>query len=117
MELTYRLQDGIYIFDLKGNIISDNVGVIRSYIDLLLEEKTFSGILLNLKYVKMIDSSGVGFLIRLCKENPQKFAICNLSPEHENLFQMTHLDKFIPMYLGEEGALGSTFWNSGESND
>jgi len=116
MKLTYRLQNGIYIFDLEGNIISDNVDITRSYILLLLEGKTFSGILLNLHHVKMIDSSGVGLITSLFKGHPNKFALCHLTLDHQTLFQMTNLDKVIPIFLSEKGALGSTLWRVGESN-
>jgi anti-anti-sigma factor len=67
-------------------------------------------ILLNLKYVDFIDSSGLGLIVALVKHARQKggeLLICNLSAQARSLFELTKLHLVFSIHATEEAALAA----------
>lgn len=65
MEISTRKQNGVQVVRLKGALrLGDAVDSFRNTIVALLEEGDYN-IVLNLAEVPMVDSSGIGELIRL----------------------------------------------------
>lgn len=67
-------------------------------------------LLLNLSEVDFIDSSGLGALISILKcvaNNKGKIVFCEVQTPVQNLFNLTRLNRIIPLYLNEKEAIKS----------
>ncbi len=105
MELTHFKQNNIYVVTLTGSLTNTTADVCNKYLDPVLKEmknsKTANGLILDLKGVDILDSSGIGLIcgkfVRLKKQG-KKMALCSLNETVRQAFVLTDLDKTIPVY-------------------
>jgi len=67
-------------------------------------------IIINLKDLDFIDSSGIGILIntaKLIRSKNGEFVMCNSSPDIKNVFKIINLQNFIKVYNTEHEAIDS----------
>jgi anti-sigma B factor antagonist len=110
MKVTVRHRDGVSILDLKGKI---TIGVgdvaLRDAVTGALDAGA-TNILLNLKGVTTIDSSGVGELVSsytTVTNRGAKLKVVNLPPKVSDILQITQLVTVFDVYEDEDEAVSS----------
>ena len=102
-----NVKNNIFLIYFTENINKNNLNNIKENLE---KEKidNYNNILINLKDVNYIDSTGLNFLLALTKNIRQKngeIKICYLNDYLKNLFQLTKLLEYFKIYDKEEQAL------------
>jgi len=110
MKISFRDRGDVTILDLKGKIlIGDDLKDLRREIDRLVERNRRK-VLLNFAQVPMIDSSGLGEVVRtyttITREGGQ-IKIVNLTHKVKDLMVVTKLVTVFEIYDDEEEAIKS----------
>ncbi len=113
MRVKHAIQDAgdVVVVDLSGNISPGNTLADRHLLHDLVGEQLQAGhrkVLLSLREVHYMDSSGLGDLIaalRLAQSQRADLRVCNLTERVANLLSRTQLDSVIRCYGDEGGAL------------
>jgi anti-sigma B factor antagonist len=110
MKVTVRHREGVSILDLKGKI---TIGVgdvaMREAVTGALDAGS-TNILLNLKGVTTIDSSGVGELVSsytTVTNRGAKLKVVNIPPKVSDILQITQLVTVFDVYEDEDEAIAS----------
>ncbi len=110
MKVTVRHREGVSILDLKGKI---TIGVgdvaMREAVTGALDAGS-TNILLNLKNVTTIDSSGVGELVSsytTVTNRKAKLKVVNIPPKVSDILQITQLVTVFDVYDDEDEAVAS----------
>ncbi len=101
-----RQNGNFAVIDLTGDFSSGAEESLRLAFDEALHSGK-EGIFLNFTYIGTFNSYGIAMLIRLlirAKTLPQRFAAYGLSNHYHNLFRITRLTDFIPIYADEKQA-------------
>ncbi len=109
MEIDVREVDKVVILDINGEIDLYNAPEIKSKITELMESGK-SDIIINLKKVSYIDSSGIGVLISSLsnlKKAGGSLKIINVFASVRKVFELTKLTSFFDIYDSEEEAMKS----------
>jgi len=115
MKLSHRLINSVCVLFLEGKFKEGQVQIVKTYLHSRLEFDAMPCLLINLKNVSEIDSSGMGLVVSVFKSFQQRqatLALCHLSPKNQTIFKLTQLDKFIQVYPTEEEALHALQDNS-----
>lgn len=110
MIFSNRIENGICVISVEGNIALDGVNEAKTYLRPHMENQELKGILINFEKVNFIDSSGIGLIVSVFKAMQQregKFALSNLSKKNEEIFTITRLNKILDIYSTESEALAS----------
>jgi anti-sigma B factor antagonist len=103
-----RQAEGVTIVDLAGKIkIGEGTEKLREIVKKLLNEGR-KQILLNLSQVDLVDSAGVGELVRsltTVRKNGGQMKLTNLSQRVQELLETTHLDRVFDIHKDETGAI------------
>lgn len=97
----------VCLLELKGEIDLYSKDLIRQFMDKILETGV-KKICILMKEVKYIDSSGLGFFLKLhmdVKEGPGYIRIISPSGEVTNLLELTKLNKIILKFSNLKAAL------------
>ena len=95
------------VIDLSGDIDGNAEQGLR---DLYHEAVAASPatVVLNFEAVSYINSTGIALIVGLLAEARkahQAVMACGLSPHYQEIFQVTRLSDFMPMYSDEDAAL------------
>jgi anti-sigma B factor antagonist len=107
VEISSRENGEIVIVDISGDIDLYNAPEVIGMVDKLIEIKKFN-IIINLKDVPYIDSSGIGALILSSlhlKEYQMGLKIINVFASVKKVFELTNLTSFFDIYESEEEAI------------
>jgi anti-sigma B factor antagonist len=107
MEINIREKGGIRIVDIKGEVDLYNSPAIRTHFDSLLKGKA-RAILVNLKEVSYIDSSGLATFIELLQKMSRyggKLGLMGLSQAIRNVFEVARLDGVFSIFDSETSAI------------
>lgn len=100
----------VTILDLDGQLVAgDEAASFRDLIDVFIEESRI-WILLNLKSVRMIDSSGLGVLVSAhlaIRKAEGAIKLVNASQRHINLLVLSKLTTVFPNFEDEDQAIES----------
>ena len=119
MQIVARPSEGWVIFDLSGDIDLAHSPTMRKVLLLEIKEKRTAKVLLNLKNVRYIDSSGIASLVEGLKASRDqgsrlilynqgsRLILYNLSPAVREVMQLSRLQKIFEIYDDEEQALSS----------
>ena len=110
MICSHRIQDGICLVSIEGNIALDGVNEAKTYLKPHLESSAVKGLVINFEKVNFIDSSGIGLIVSIFKAMQQKggkFALTNLSKKNEEIFSITRLNKILDIFPSESEALSA----------
>jgi anti-sigma B factor antagonist len=110
VEISVRRLDKITIFDVTGHIDLANSPEIRKTVLKELREMKTPRVIMNLKGVKYIDSSGVASLVeglKASRDMKARFILFGLSPSAREVLQLSRLLKVFEVYEDEEQALTS----------
>jgi anti-sigma B factor antagonist len=109
MQISKVKQQDMIIFNVKGDIDINSSPEVRKVFEELTNAKE-KKLLLNLKDVEYVDSSGLATLVEVLKRSKVyggKLKICNLSGKVRGLFEITKLDKLFDIYDTEEKAVAA----------
>ena len=107
MDISSRAKGEVYILDISGEIDLYNAPEIKDIVNKLIEQKKYN-VIINLKEVTYIDSSGIGALISSLS-NLKKYQgglkIINVFASVKKVFELTKLTSFFEIYDSEEEAV------------
>jgi anti-sigma B factor antagonist len=110
MNFSVTDKEGIIILSLKGKIMGGPEATeINDKINQLLDEKKLK-IVIDLKNVEWMNSSGIGILINtntLLRNNNGALRLINISDKIKNLLKITKLDTVFKTYDTYEQAVDS----------
>ena len=110
MEILVRRLEKVTIFDVTGHIDLANSPEIRKTLLKELREMKTPRVIMNLKGVKYIDSSGVASLVeglKASRDLGSRFILFGLSGSAREVLQLSRLLKVFEVYDDEEQALTS----------
>jgi anti-sigma B factor antagonist len=110
LQIVARRLEGVTIFDITGDIDLANSPAVRKALLVEMKEKRMPRVILNLKAVRYIDSSGVASLVEGLKASRDlalRFALVGLSQSAREVLQLSRLLKLFEVYDTEEQALNS----------
>ncbi len=108
MQIATRQAGESTIVDVVGDIDLYNSPEVRKVLLGLLKEKRVPRVVVNLKSVKYIDSSGVASLVeglKVSRDLRSRFILFGLSPAAREVLELTRLIKVFEVYDNEEEAL------------
>lgn len=109
MQIKLEEKSGISIFRIVGDIDINTSPEVKKSFDKTVSEKN-NKIIINLKDVSYVDSSGLATLVEILK-NLRAYGgtlkLTNLSDKVRGLFEITKLDKLFDISIDEENALKS----------
>jgi anti-sigma B factor antagonist len=112
-----KKKDYVYVVELKGSLDTETAPLLQEELNEIIDEKT-KAVLIDMKGVTYISSSGIGVIIGVKKKLKQKqanFAMIDLQPQIEKVFNamkilpivdifdnMPEADKYIDQIIKEE---------------
>jgi len=109
MHIDVSRKNGVSVFAITGDIdIESSPDVKRSFDKAITAEN--NNIVINLKAVGYVDSSGLATLVEVLKNVQSKggkLKLANLSAKVKGLFEITRLDKLFDISDNEEDAVSS----------
>lgn len=112
MNVAHREVEGIEILDLRGRLTAGTEsGTLSKAITRLVSEGK-SNLILNLKHVDFLDSSGLGMLVVCFAAIQQQGGILkltNVSRRHMELLILTKLTAVLELFDNERDAVNSFF--------
>lgn len=109
MEIAKRQIGDVAVIDLTGEIDIYNAGQLRSALQELISQKQYR-VVLNMKRVSYMDSTGIGVLLTSLnplKQNQGDLKLANAAESIQKVFKLTNLIKFFHLLDSEEAAIGS----------
>jgi anti-sigma B factor antagonist len=108
IQISTRQLEGATILDLIGEITLFNSPEIRKAVLTLLREQRIPHLILNMRGVPYVDSSGVASLVealKVAREIKSRLALYGLSKSAKTVLELTHLLKVFEVHQTEEEAL------------
>lgn len=112
-----KKKDYVYVVELKGSLDTETSPLLQEELNEIIDEKT-KAVLIDMKGVTYISSSGIGVIIGVKKKLKQKqanFAMIDLQPQIEKVFNamkilpivdifdnMPEADQYIDQIIKEE---------------
>lgn len=109
MQINCDQKDGISIFRVVGDIDINSSPEVKKSFDAALNKEQ-EKVVINLKEVNYIDSSGLATLVEVLKNlrsKSGKLKLTNLSDKVRGLFEITKLDKLFDIKAEEDEAVNS----------
>ena len=112
MNIHQYINNNIYVVEAKEDLIGQDAIDFNQHLKPLMEEieksNTIVGLILDLKGVTAIDSSGIGAIagkvVRM-KKMQKRFGLCHVSSNLKNVFSSFSLDKTMTFYATLNEAL------------
>ena len=108
MKVVHRIENQTVILSLYGNFAADGVGVVKHLLDSLLTGDQIKTVILNLDDVTILDSDGIGLLVRTHKTLLQRgsgLVLCEVSPKYMDILSISGISKVLRVYETEKEAL------------
>ncbi|MDN8587874.1 anti-sigma F factor antagonist [Paenibacillus sp. 11B] len=99
---------GILIVRLSGELDHHTADMIRMQMDEAIQRRQCEHLVLSLKDLQFMDSSGLGVILgryKLIKNKGGKMVVCDVNPPVYRLLEMSGLFKIMPIYENEGTAL------------
>lgn len=109
MQINQEEKNGISIFRMSGDIDINTSPDLKKSFDVAVGAKK-GKIVINLKEVSYVDSSGLATLVEILKNMRTyggQLKLANLSDKVRGLFEITKLDKLFDIFTDEDSAVGS----------
>lgn len=109
MQINQEEKNGISIFRMSGDIDINTSPDLKKSFDVAVGAKK-GKIVINLKEVSYVDSSGLATLVEILKNMRTyggQLKLANLSDKVRGLFEITKLDKLFDIFADEDSAVGS----------
>lgn len=108
MRLSTNIVKGYLIVTFEGELDHHTSEEARTKIDSLYYDNNLLNMVLDLRKLNFMDSSGIGLIMgryKNCKERQGNISIVNTSPSIERILRMSGLLKIINMYTNIEEAI------------
>ncbi|MFE6076133.1 anti-sigma F factor antagonist [Paenibacillus sp. NPDC057886] len=99
---------GILIVRLSGELDHHTADMVRMQMDEAIQRRQCEHLILSLKDLQFMDSSGLGVILgryKLIKNKGGKMVVCDVNPPVYRLLEMSGLFKIMPIYENEGTAL------------
>lgn len=109
MEIEQSTQGDVTVFRLVGELELSSCREVDTELRTKLGEQP-SKVVIDLKDTKYVDSSGLGILVSLYSHIRKKggqMAMCNANRSVRRLFDLTNVQKFLPLYDSQDEAVAS----------
>ena len=110
MQIEHQEKEGIHIFQLEGNLTLNGVKIAKQTIRPIVDDESTQSVVLDFTKVKLIDSSGIGFLVssfNRLKGRKAKMVLFGLNDVILDIFKSTRLDSIFTIVASEEEAINS----------
>jgi anti-sigma B factor antagonist len=110
VQIAPRQASGSVIFDISGDIDLANSPAMRKVLLGEIREKRTPKVLLNLKNVRYIDSSGIASLVeglKASRDSGGRLILFGLSSSVREVMELSRLQKIFEIYDSEEQAIAS----------
>jgi len=110
VQISTRRRDTATIFDVSGDIDFANSPEVRQAVLCEIRESRMARVIVNLRQVRYIDSSGVASLIeglKASRDLGSRFILIGLSTSAREVLQLSRLIKVFEIYDNEEQALAA----------
>ena len=110
MQISTRQSGNATIVDVQGDIDLYNSPEVRKALLEALREKRAQRVVVNLKAVRYIDSSGVASLVeglKVSRELGSRFILFGLSPAAREVLELSRLIRVFEVFENENEALAS----------
>ena len=110
MQISARRHDTTTIFDVSGDIDFVNSPEMRRSVLREIRENHTARVIVNLRQVRYIDSSGVASLIeglKASRDLGSRFILIGLSTSAREVLELSRLIKVFEIYDNEEQALAA----------
>lgn len=107
MQIKQAEKSGVLVCYMSGEIDINTAPEVKKSFDKLINDKK-EKLVINLKDVSYVDSSGLATLVEILKglrSYGGKLKLCNLSTKVKNLFEITKLEKLFDIAQDEEEAV------------
>ena len=104
MEINVRDLGRHKILEVQGDVDLYNVGELKQSIFKLLDTDDVKSLIIDMKGISYMDSSGIGALVagqKKVKNKSGKFALLNIRDEVLNILKLATLDQFFTIYESE----------------
>jgi len=101
LRITSRKKKGILVVSLEGELDHHTAEQVREYIDKKLEDPTIKNIIMDIKGLNFMDSSGIGVLIgryKIISKRGGKVGLVNINSHIDRIFQMSGIYKIVRVY-------------------
>ena len=119
MNISTRQSGQATILELVGDITLYSTPDVRKAMIALLKEKRVPWLLVNLKGVRYIDSSGVASLVeglKVSRDTQAKFGLYGLTKTAREVLELTRLLRVFEVFNTEDEALGQAKPETGKTN-
>jgi len=109
LSFTPRNENGAIVLTLVGELDVYTLAKLKEAVGLLLE-KPLRGVILDLSQVAYVDSSAIGFFIKVVNQTRGKmlrFCLAAPSFEVKRIFELTHVNRVLTIYDSVDLALGA----------
>lgn len=106
----FEVKEDVLIVRLSGELDHHEAEKLRSKWQNILYENPVKHVIVNLKQVTFMDSSGIGVILGRYKEVVQlggKMIVCSVTPSIKRLFEMSGLFKIVHLEESEQFALST----------
>lgn len=110
MRISARRQGKTAIFDVSGDIDFANSPVVRDLVLHEIRESHTPRVVVNLRQVRYMDSSGVASLVeglKASRDLGSRFILVGLTTSTREVLQLSRLIKVFEVYDNEEQAMAS----------
>lgn len=108
MKVIRQIRDEVGIISFEGHVTKKALFEHTEYLNPLLGDRSLKGVILNFGEVQLIDSSGIGWIIKIfnsCLRRNQFLSICHVNPPVLKLFGVTGVDEIFNIFPTEKEAL------------
>ncbi|MBN1534002.1 MAG: STAS domain-containing protein [Spirochaetes bacterium] len=110
MDLKKKKVDNVVVIYLAGRLDVHLSAEIEKEINSVIQNEPDCHLLLNLKDVEYMSSSGLRIFVstmRILKESKRKLKLCNMNSAVKKIFEVVELMDMFDLYESEEDALKS----------
>lgn len=104
MDIAFENVGNHQVVKVSGDVDLYNVGDLKRSVFQLIDDGDIESLIVDMKAVNYIDSSGVGALVaahKKMKTQGGKFALMGLTEDVLNILRLATLDQFFKIYEGE----------------
>ncbi len=108
MDLNTKKVNNVIVIYLKGRLDVHLSAEIEKEINSIINKETGANLLMNLKEVEYMSSSGLRIFVstmRILKESKRKLKLCNMNNAVKKIFEVVELMDMFDIYDSEEEAL------------
>ncbi len=111
MQIAGKKINDILVVSLEGELDHHTAGEVREYIDNLLEDPTIRNLIIDMKKLKFMDSSGLGVLLgryKIISRRGGELGVVGINTQIDRIFVVSGLYKIIKAYDDLKQALNDT---------